>query len=411
MNVTTKMTTSTNISWCFRRYLFTSPRLSDKSFLDSLQLRVQGGKGGRGNPNYGGRGGDGGSVIFKGARTRKLQHLQRAHAGKIIKADDGKNSERARILGSPGADVVIQVPTGLTLCTRKGHLLGEINAHGDVVCVAKGGRGGGPDNDYQAKGPKPSFVNLDLKLVADVGLVGFPNAGKSTLLTRLSNATPKIASYPFTTLQPQLGMLISEADDRKSQLLGLPPRRITIADLPGLVEGASKNVGLGYEFLKHIERTKVLLMVVDVHGFFFGTTAAPFARDPFQTVCLLLRELATYDAALSRRPTLLCVNKVENDAGLNAVRDLVARLNDFDAAVAAAFPGDDEESLGLRAMAKPSFHDVHAISAKDNINLQPLAENLFSLLLRDRRTAEREEEGNVDQDGTATDLAMRSRGN
>jgi len=379
-------------TWCLRRYFRTSALLADKAFVDALQLRVQAGSGGKGRPSVGGQGGDGGSVFFKGNKLKKMKNLSAAYQDAIIKADDGKNSENPRILGSSGEDLVVQVPLGVTISSRNGRIIGEINETEDVVCVAQGGKGGGPTNGYRGRRPPMSYVYLDLKLVADVGLVGFPNAGKSTLLTRLSNAQPTVASLPFTTLQPQLGVLTSEEEEKRCRVLGLRPRQITIADLPGLVEGAHRNVGLGYEFLKHVERTKVLLFVIDTAGFNFGTRTLPHSRDPFQTICLLFRELELYNSSLPQRPSLLCVNKVEDAAGVASFRRLVSQLNDFRGAVEEAFPEDDELSAGLRSMSKPVFHAVHAISAQKRINLRPVAQTLFDLLMPDRDNEKDEEE-------------------
>lgn len=348
-----------------------------------------------------GLGGDGGSVIFKGTSRRRLRGLQQAYEGKVIKADNGKSAEAARILGDSAKDRLIEVPVGISVSTRKGRLLGDINAPGDILRVATGAKGGGPENDFKGRVLPFQFVNLDLKLVADVGLVGFPNAGKSTLLTRLSNAHPKIASYPFTTLQPQLGVMSLEEEERLSLIEGRPPRRVTIADLPGLIEGASNNVGLGHEFLKHVERTKVLLFVIDVNGFYFGTEKIPKARDPFQSLCLLLEELRHYDASLLRRPALLCVNKVEDDAGIKALLRLVAQLNDFDAALEAAF-SSTEELTRLESLRPPQFRDIHAISAEKRINIKPVMKNLFNMVLEQELTKTDKEEEEEEADAISS---------
>lgn len=405
-------------SWCIRRFFHTAQRLSDKAFLDSLQLCVQGGTGGRGNAKHGGKGGDGGSVIFKGAKSRRLARMKRSFEGVTIKADDGKNAESARVLGESAEDRVIEVPVGVSVTTRKGRLLGEIFAPNDRICVARGGRGGDPIANIKGRTPSLQYVNLDLKLVADVGIVGFPNAGKSTLLTRLSRAHPKIAPYVFTTMQPQLGVMFSDEEERLSILEGRKPRRVTIADMPGLIEGASSNVGLGHEFLKHIERTKALLFLVDVNGFCFGTQAFPDSWDPFQTLCLLLRELRLYDDSLLLKPALLCVNKVEDASGLQAVRRLAAQLNDFPAAVRDAFsPTDDSNedddkadalSEEMKLLPTPRFRGVHAISADKRINLGIVISNLFKMVLEYDEEKLWPEKGRTEEDDDANDLVNRS---
>lgn len=158
-------------------------------------------------------------------------------------------------MGSGGADVVIRSPVGVSVVTDQGEVIGDLLADEDVVLVAKGGPGGNKATEFMGLRGQARSVKLDLKLIADVGFVGFPNAGKSTLLKAISRARPKIASYPFTTIQPNLG--ICEFKDM---------RRMSLADLPGLIEGASYNLGMGHKFLKHVERTRMLLFVVDVNG-------------------------------------------------------------------------------------------------------------------------------------------------
>jgi len=409
-------------SWCLRRFLHGLPRLSDKAFLDSirffgqgrfihttsrltdnafldsLQLCVQGGSGGKGKPGFAGQGGDGGSVIFKGTSKRILKGLQTSYEGKLIKADDGKNAEGPRVLGESARDRYIEVPVGVSVSTRKGRHLGDINAPGEFLCVARGAKGGGPLNGFKARHAQFQYINLDLKLVADVGLVGFPNAGKSTLLTHTLVKRPSKSCYPFTTLQPQLGVMSLEEEEQRSLVEGRSPRRVTIADMPGLIEGASKNVGLGHEFLKHIERTKVLLFVVDVHGFYLGTHSIP--KDPFQSLCLLLSELRHYDESLLRRPALLCVNKVENDAAVAALRRLIAQLNDFRAALQAAFPST-EELEPLLTLPAPRFRDIHAISAEKRVNIKPVINNLYKMAIEQERLEAEEEEEEVDKDANA----------
>jgi len=190
----------------------------------------------------------------------------------------------------------------VSIYTEDGHCLGDLNTKNDTVLVARGGRGGCPDNQYAGQPGQAHNIQLDLKLLADIGLVGFPNAGKSTLLKALSRAQPKIASYPFTTIQPQLGTIAFK-----------DLRQISIADLPGLIEGAHLNYGMGYSFLKHVERTKLLLFVVDING--FKLRPGDEHRTAFQTVLLLNRELELYKEDLLEKPAVLVVNKLDTQDG------------------------------------------------------------------------------------------------
>ena len=177
-------------------------------------------------------------------------------------------------MGENGDDVIIRSPVGVSVLADGGQLLGDLVKDNDTVLVARGGPGGSRHTDYCGiKGQRRS-VKLDLKLIADVGFVGFPNAGKSTLLKAISRASPKIASYPFTTIQPNI------ATCDFSDL-----RRMTLADLPGLIEGASCNLGMGHKFLKHVERCSLLLFIVDINGFQFKADSPH--RSPLDTLQLL----------------------------------------------------------------------------------------------------------------------------
>ena len=202
-------------------------------------------------------------------------------------------------MGSGGADVVIRSPVGVSVVTDQGEVIGDLLADEDVVLVAKGGPGGNKATEFMGLRGQARSVKLDLKLIADVGFVGFPNAGKSTLLKAISRARPKIASYPFTTIQPNLG--ICEFKDM---------RRMSLADLPGLIEGASYNLGMGHKFLKHVERTRMLLFVVDVNGFQFKVDSPH--RSALDTVLLLNRELELYKEELLTKPAVLVITKMDS---------------------------------------------------------------------------------------------------
>ena len=177
-------------------------------------------------------------------------------------------------MGDNGADIIIQAPRGVSVVTDGGQVLGDLVREEDTVLVAKGGPGGSRHTDYCGIRGQRRSIKLDLKLIADIGFVGFPNAGKSTLLKAISRASPKIASYPFTTIQPNLATC--DFPDL---------RRMTLADLPGLIEGASYNLGMGHRFLKHVERCSILLFIVDINGFQFKADSPH--RSAVDTVKLL----------------------------------------------------------------------------------------------------------------------------
>ncbi|XP_063855179.1 GTP-binding protein 10-like, partial [Scylla paramamosain] len=222
--------------------------------------------------------------------------------------------------GEAGAELTIPVPTGTTVWLEQHQkLLGEINCAGDKVLVARGGQSSNPSNQYNGQKGQGHIVKLELKLLADVGLVGFPNAGKSTLLWAISRARPKVASYPFTTLQPTLGVV--EYSDM---------RRLTIADLPGLIEGAWANVGMGHRFLRHVERTHFLLFVVDINGFRLSPKQ-PY-RSPTENVMLVNRELELYSPDLLSKPALLMVNKMDSPNAESRLQELlhnIKRMEDY----------------------------------------------------------------------------------
>jgi GTP-binding protein len=221
--------------------------------------------------------------------------------------------------GAKGGDLIIKVPPGtLIIDDDDGMLLADLVSHGQKALIAKGGRGGRGNArfaTYKNKAPalaengapgEEKQIRLELKLLADVGLVGFPNAGKSTLISRMSAAQPKIASYPFTTLIPNLGVV--ETPDRDSYV---------IADIPGLIEGAHNGSGLGHDFLRHIERTKILLFVLDA-----GETEG---RDVLDDYSILRKELAAYNEELAARPFLIAANKMD----IPAAKENAGRLTNF----------------------------------------------------------------------------------
>ncbi|KAI5634464.1 50S ribosome-binding GTPase domain-containing protein [Phthorimaea operculella] len=269
-------------------------------FLDSIRIHVKGGTGGTGLPKFGGLGGQGGCVYCIGKEDSSLRRIQGKFRGKTITAGHGEDSRKTKIVGNPGTDVKLEVPLGVTVYREDGKVLGSIDKEEETVIVARGGPGGTPENNFLGHYGQTHHIRLDLKLIADIGLVGFPNAGKSSLLKAISRAKPRIANYPFTTIKPNKGIM--QYDDM---------RQISMADLPGLIEGAHNNVGLGHKFLKHVERTKLLLFIADVQGFQLNPKYPK--RSCLETVLLLNKELELYDPELLEKPVILAVNKMDTE--------------------------------------------------------------------------------------------------
>ena len=284
-------------------------------FIDIAKIELRAGKGGDGcvsfrrekyEPDggpYGGDGGDGGSVIFisdEGVRT-----LMDFRYKKHYFAQNGENGRTKKQYGRKGEDLIVKVPVGTLIKDfETNRVIHDFKVKDDKFIVAKGGRGGKGNARFATSTRQaPRFaqpgtkgeertIKLELKLIADVGLVGLPNVGKSSLLSVLSDAKPKIANYHFTTLDPHLGVV-----DVKGA------GGFVMADIPGLIEGASEGVGLGHDFLKHIERTKVLVHVVDA--------ASTEGRDPVEDIKTIMNELKNYDENLLKRPQLIAANKID----------------------------------------------------------------------------------------------------
>ena len=270
-----------------------------QNWIDSLRIYCRGGAGGTGLPSYGGVGGRGGDVWVVGSeKVKDLKRVRKENLKQRFIAEPGGNSSKLKIVGEVGKDVEVRSPVGVSVVSDEGKVIGELLKEGDRVLVTSGGQGGNKSTNFLGLRGQARSVKLDLKLLADVGLVGFPNAGKSTLLKAISRAKPKIASYPFTTIQPNLGIVQYE-----------DLRTITVADLPGLIEGASYNVGMGHKFLKHVERTRLLLFVVDVHGFQFKPTSPH--RSALETLLLLNKELELYKPDLLTKPAMLALTKMD----------------------------------------------------------------------------------------------------
>ncbi|ENN74408.1 GTP-binding protein 10 homolog [Dendroctonus ponderosae] len=317
-----------------------------EGFRDSLRVFVSGGPGGNGLPKFGGVGGKGGDVIVEATEGISLETVYKANISKRYAAQKGKHASHNFILGPPGEDVVFKVPVGVRLVTELGKKLGELNEDGEKLVIAKGGTGGHAKNGFLGTRGQAYPVKMDLKLIADVGLVGFPNAGKSTLLKAISEARPRIASYPFTTVRPILGVISYEDH-----------RQVSIADLPGLIEGAYSNRGMGHEFLKHIERTKLLLMIVDVNGFQLSPQYPH--RSCLETIMLLNKELELYNEDLLNKHAILLINKMDSEGSEAKYQEVRKVMKNFK-----GFISTYKEDLKPN---KPiNFTDILAISAKES---------------------------------------------
>jgi len=276
-------------------------------FIDHAEIMVKAGDGGDGCNSFskgkfqrykrpdGGNGGKGGDVIFRS--DNNVQTLIDFYFKKHFRAESGSNGSSNHKKGQEGKDYAIRVPVGTFIKdAREDITYCDLNVSGRSVVIVKGGAGGrGNSRGREAtpgKDGEEKNIFLELKLVADVGIIGYPNAGKSSLLSQISNARPKIANYPFTTKTPVLGLV----------KLG-PERSFVICDIPGLIEGAHSGKGLGDEFLRHVDRTKVLLHMIDM--------AAVESRDPAEDLESINRELRLYNPALTKRPQILAANKMD----------------------------------------------------------------------------------------------------
>ena len=284
-------------------------------FADRAKIYIRSGKGGDGHVSFrrelyvpdggpdGGDGGKGGDVIFEvdpGLNTlTDYRHVTK------YKAEDGEEGGKRNCHGANGKDIVLKVPAGTVIKDfETGKVILDMSNKTEPVVLLKGGRGGKGNRQYvtavmqapkyaqPGQPAKELWVTLELKMIADVGLVGFPNVGKSTFLSRVTNAKPKIANYHFTTLNPNLGVV--DLGDKNG---------FVIADIPGIIEGASEGVGLGIEFLRHIERTKVLIHIVDA--------ASTEGRDPIVDIEAINKELAAYNEELAKRPMVIAANKCD----------------------------------------------------------------------------------------------------
>ncbi|EDW63351.1 GTP-binding protein 10 homolog [Drosophila virilis] len=330
------------------------------NFLDTLRLTVRGGHGGNGLPKYGGVGGQGGCVYFVAKEGLTLRKLAQNLRDKRVQATSGEDSSKVSIFGRRGVDQRIEVPLGVQVYDEQQKLLADLNEHEASCIVAGGGTGGCTGNNFLGRPGESRTVHLDLKLIADVGLVGFPNAGKSTLLKAISNAKPKIAAYPFTTIRPQIGTV--EYSDLRS---------ISIADLPGLIEGAHANFGMGHKFLKHIERTRLLLFMVDIFGFQLSPRHPH--RDCLSNIYALNKELELYDPTLLEKPCVLLLNKMDKEGAKQILQNLKPSIKDL----SNGLPACPEELRPSRVL---KFKHILPISAKNSARITQVKQQLRETL-------------------------------
>ena len=324
-------------------------------FADRARIYVRSGKGGDGHVSFrrekyvpnggpdGGDGGNGGSVILEvddGLNTlTDYRHVRKYHA------EDGENGSKRNCRGKNGADLILKVPEGTVIKEAEtGKVITDMSGENRRFVLLSGGRGGNGNQHYATSTMQaPKYAQpgqeakelellLELKVIADVGLVGFPNVGKSTFLARVTNARPKIANYHFTTLNPNLGVV--DLEDAKG---------FVIADIPGLIEGASEGVGLGHEFLRHIERTKLIIHMVDA--------AATEGRDPLEDIHAINKELEAYNPEIAARPQVIAANKTDMFAGAEEENETLRRIRqEFEPKGIPVFPISAVSGQGVREL-------------------------------------------------------------
>ena len=337
-------------------------------FADCAKIYVRSGKGGDGHVSFrrekyvpnggpdGGDGGRGGSVIFEVDEGMNTLADYR-HVRKYC-AEHGQDGGKRNCTGKNGNDIILKVPEGTVIKeAESGKVITDMSGKNRRFVLLSGGKGGNGNQRYATStmqapkyaqpGQPAKELNLvlELKVIADVGLVGFPNVGKSTFLSRVSNAQPKIANYHFTTLNPNLGVVDLEG-----------AKGFVVADIPGLIEGASEGIGLGHEFLRHVERTKVIIHVVDAAG--------TEGRDPIEDIHAINKELALYSEELAKRPQVIAANKM--DALFTDREDLLKRLNDeFSPLGYEVYPISAVSGEGVRELL------YHVRKMLDDINEEP----------------------------------------
>lgn len=335
--------------------------VGDIMFADRARIYVRSGKGGDGHVSFrrekyvpnggpdGGDGGRGGDVIF--VVDEGLNTLIDFRNIRKYKAGDGEPGNKKNCRGKDGQDITIKVPQGTVIKeAESGKVIADMSGDNREIVLLRGGRGGNGNQHYATSTMQaPKYAQpgqsaqelellLELKVIADVGLVGFPNVGKSTLLSRVTNARPKIANYHFTTLNPNLGVVDLEGTGG-----------FVIADIPGLIEGASEGVGLGHEFLRHIERTKVIIHIVDAAG--------TEGRDPIADIYAINRELDAYNPDIAKRPQVIAANKID-----------------------AIFDPEDRSVDAIKAEFEPKGVKVYPISAVSGEGVRELLYHVYEML-------------------------------
>lgn len=343
-------------------------------FADRAKIFIRSGKGGDGHVSFrrelyvpaggpdGGDGGKGGDVVF--VVDEGLNNLNDFRNVRKYCAGDGKEGNKRKQHGASGEDIILKVPPGTVIKDfESGKVIMDMADKKEPVVILKGGRGGNGNMHYATstmQAPKYAqpgqpaqelYVTLELKVIADVGLVGFPNVGKSTLLSHVTNAQPKIANYHFTTLNPNLGVV--DLGDGAG---------FVIADIPGIIEGASEGVGLGLQFLRHIERTKVLLHVVD--------GASVEGRDPINDIYAILEELKKYNIEITSRPMVIAANKMDamDETGRETVLALLRE--EFEPQGMKVFPISAVSGEGLKELLW-HLHELVQNAPKDIIEFEP----------------------------------------
>jgi GTP-binding protein len=322
-------------------------------FIDRVKIEIRAGDGGNGCINFrrekfipmggpdGGDGGNGGSVIF--IADHNLGTLLDFTFQRIFMAENGERGQRKKMSGKSGEDLTLRLPVGSMIYDMDtGELIADMDADGKTLIAAKGGNGGWGNVHFKSSvNQAPRRANpgqtgeckkliLELKLIADVGIAGYPNAGKSTLISRISAARPKIAEYPFTTLTPNLGVVQWGAG-----------KTYIVADVPGLIEGASDGKGLGHQFLRHLERTKLILHLID-------PVAHEPGRSPLSDYHVINRELSEYSPELAGKPQIIVINKAD------------------------ALGGEEDASRVARELSQEIGKDIHVISAVTGYGVEKL---------------------------------------
>lgn len=341
-------------------------------FVDEVKVELFAGKGGNGIVSYrrelkiekggpyGGNGGDGGSIIFKG--DKNLSTLLDLRYNRIIKGNNGENGRTKGMYGKCAENTYIRVPLGTTLFDDDTKLVvADITRDGQEVVICKGGRGGRgnmafatgtnkcPDFAEKGEPGEHRFIRCELKVLADCGLVGFPSVGKSTLISAVSQARPKIAAYHFTTLTPNLGMV--EVPDGRS---------FVMADLPGIIEGASQGAGLGLQFLRHIERCRVIVHVIDMAGV--------DGRNPYEDYLKINEELKSYKMNLSLRPQIVVANKMDMTEAKDNLVKFKEKLPNLDILEISALTKENLNELLYKVADLLDVTEEFSLIEKDEIN-------------------------------------------